>query len=218
MFFGLIACRELVPDLDVMAEYVQQELQTLLATLASVRTDGRARQPRARTMKSPPSTLATRTSKGPGGMNPGDKAPDFELPDQDGKPRKLSELLANGPVVLFFYPAAMTTGCTKESCHFRDLSAEFAAAGAQIVGISKDDRRQAGSSSPTSTRSAIRCCPTPIGPSPRPSGSSAGGQSITPVQRATFVINTDGTIRDVIKSEVKMDVHADKALESLKAG
>ncbi|MGZ4438004.1 MAG: peroxiredoxin, partial [Nocardioidaceae bacterium] len=68
----------------------------------------------------------------------GTQAPDFELPDQDGKPVRLSELLLEGPVVLFFYPAAMTPGCTKESCHFRDLAAEFAAVGAQRVGISTD--------------------------------------------------------------------------------
>src|SRR3974390_3815193 len=71
-------------------------------------------------------------------MHKGDVVDDFELPDQTGTPRKLSELLANGPVVLFFYPAAMTYGCTKESCHFRDLKAEFAAVGAQPVGISAD--------------------------------------------------------------------------------
>ena len=64
--------------------------------------------------------------------------PDFELPDQDGTPRTLAGLLADGPVVLFFYPAAMTAGCTKESCHFRDLAAEFAELGAQRVGISTD--------------------------------------------------------------------------------
>ena len=69
---------------------------------------------------------------------PGDLVDDFELPDQTGTKRKLSELLADGPVVLFFYPAAMTYGCTKESCHFRDLAAEFAAVGATRVGISRD--------------------------------------------------------------------------------
>ena len=58
----------------------------------------------------------------------GSLAPDFELPDQDGKPVALSTLLLDGPVVLFFYPAALTPGCTKEACHFRDLAAEFAAA------------------------------------------------------------------------------------------
>src|ERR1051325_2783050 len=68
----------------------------------------------------------------------GDVAEDFELPDQDGTLRRLSTLLADGPVVLFFYPAAMPSGCTAEACHFRDLAAEFAAAGAQRVGISRD--------------------------------------------------------------------------------
>src|SRR5579864_7787043 len=68
----------------------------------------------------------------------GDVVDDFELPDQTGTKRTLSELLADGPVVLFFYPAAMTYGCTKESCHFRDLKAEFDAVGAQRVGISAD--------------------------------------------------------------------------------
>src|SRR5271165_3426962 len=68
----------------------------------------------------------------------GESVPDFELPDQNGTPRRLSDLAAAGPVVLFWYPAAMTYGCTKESCHFRDLKAEFDAVGAQRVGISAD--------------------------------------------------------------------------------
>src|SRR5262245_9254374 len=71
-------------------------------------------------------------------VNKGDLVADFELLDETGTPRTLSGLLANGPVVLFFYPAAMTGGCTAESCHFRDLAAEFAALGAQRVGISPD--------------------------------------------------------------------------------
>ena len=48
-------------------------------------------------------------------------------------------MLLNGPVVLFFYPAAMSMGCTKESCHFRDLATEFSALGAQRLGISMDE-------------------------------------------------------------------------------
>src|SRR6266566_692839 len=71
-------------------------------------------------------------------MRVGDKVEDFELPDETGTRRKLSEFLSDGPVVLFFYPAAMTYGCTKESCHFRDLAAEFDAVGAQRIGISAD--------------------------------------------------------------------------------
>jgi len=71
-------------------------------------------------------------------MNTGDVVADFELVDETGDPRTLSGLLADGPVVLFFYPAAMTGGCTAESCHFRDLAKEFADLGAQRVGISPD--------------------------------------------------------------------------------
>jgi peroxiredoxin Q/BCP len=150
-------------------------------------------------------------------MNPGDKAPDFELPDQDGNPRKLSELAATGPVVLFFYPAAMTTGCTKESCHFRDLSAEFTAAGAQIVGISKDtvDKQQEFATKHSFGYPLLSDTDRSVATA---FGLKRGLLGMSPVQRTTFVINSDLTVRDVIKSEVKMDVHADKALALLKAG
>ena len=71
-------------------------------------------------------------------MDVGDVVHDFELATDDGATLHLSEQLAQGPVVLFFYPKALTSGCTKESCHFRDLAAEFAAVGAQRLGISAD--------------------------------------------------------------------------------
>src|SRR5438105_13997354 len=71
-------------------------------------------------------------------MKIGDVVEDFELPDEQGETRTLSGLLQDGPVVLFFYPAAMTPGCTAEACHFRDIVGEFKALGAQPVGISGD--------------------------------------------------------------------------------
>jgi peroxiredoxin Q/BCP len=148
-------------------------------------------------------------------MNAGDTAPDFELPDQDGKPRKLSTLLLDGPVVLFFYPAAMTKGCTVESCHFRDLKSEFAEAGAQVVGISADAVAKQGQ---FANKHGFGY---PLLSDEDRSVAEAFGvkaKFITPVRRATFVINTDRTIREVIKSEVKMKVHADRALEVIKAG
>ncbi len=142
----------------------------------------------------------------------GATAPDFELPDQDGKPVRLSELVLAGPVVLFFYPAAMTPGCTKESCHFRDLAAEFAAAGAQRVGISTDAvARQrefadahgfdypllSDESGEVATAYGVR------------------RRFLTPVRRATFVIDTERTVRKVLASELNMNVHADEALAVL---
>ena len=57
-------------------------------------------------------------------MKVGDIVPDFELPDETGTTRRLSDLVSTGPVVLYFYPAAMTPGCTKESCHFRDVKGD----------------------------------------------------------------------------------------------
>src|SRR6202022_1124359 len=71
-------------------------------------------------------------------MIAGEKAPDFPLYDHTGRPRTLSALLSEGPVVLFFFPIASSPICTAQACHFRDLSNEFARVGAPRVGISTD--------------------------------------------------------------------------------
>jgi peroxiredoxin Q/BCP len=149
-------------------------------------------------------------------IKPGDQAPDFELPDQKGTLRSLTDLLVGGPIVLFFYPAAMTPGCTKEACHFRDLASEFAALGASRVGISTDAvEKQAMFADKQSFDYPLL--------------SDAGGAVATqfgvkrgllgklmPVKRTTFVIDTDRTVLDVIASEISMESHADKALEVLR--
>ena len=71
-------------------------------------------------------------------MKPGDRAPDFELPDEQGNLRSLTELLADGPIVLFFYPAAFTPGCTVEAHQFAEATAQFKALGATVIGVSHD--------------------------------------------------------------------------------
>src|SRR5690242_14243974 len=148
-------------------------------------------------------------------MNTGDTAPDFELPDETGTPRKLADLLANGPVVLFFYPAAMTTGCTKESCHFRDLASEFAAVGAQRVGISADsvDKQRQFSEKHQFDYPLLsdpdRTVASEFGVKRKP--------NFLPNKRTTFVIDTDRRVLAVISSELNMNQHADKALEVLRA-
>ncbi|HJQ46594.1 MAG TPA: peroxiredoxin [Amycolatopsis sp.] len=148
-------------------------------------------------------------------MDKGDLAPDFTLPDEKGEQRSLSEFLASGPVVLFFYPAAMTPGCTAESCHFRDLAAEFSALGAQRVGISPDE---VSKQQEFSARHGFDY----------PLLSDADGEVATRfgvrrrfgpllTRRQTFVIGTDRRVLEVIKSELRMSVHADKALAVLGA-
>jgi thioredoxin-dependent peroxiredoxin len=67
----------------------------------------------------------------------GDAAPDFELPDQDGRPVRLSDLRGQ-TIVLYFYPRADTPGCTTQACGVRDRTAEYDAAGARVIGVSPD--------------------------------------------------------------------------------
>ncbi|MBM7831204.1 peroxiredoxin Q/BCP [Agromyces cerinus] len=71
-------------------------------------------------------------------LAPGDLAPDFTLLDQNGEPVTLSALRGS-KVVLYFYPEAMTPGCTTEACDFRDNLNSFGSAGIRVLGVSKDD-------------------------------------------------------------------------------
>ena len=142
----------------------------------------------------------------------GDIAPDFALSDQNGTPRRLSELLADGPVVLFFYPGAMTRGCTAEACHFRDLTAAYRAAGVQRVGISRDPVAKQKLFAETYGFDY------PLLSDPDSVAITAYGVkrkvSLGPLstKRLTFVIGTDQRILDVIHSELDMNQHAAQAL------
>ncbi|GLP75716.1 peroxiredoxin [Mycobacterium antarcticum] len=150
-------------------------------------------------------------------MKRGDQVAEFELPDQTGTVRSLTRLLADGPIVLFFYPAAMTPGCTKEACHFRDLASEFASVGANRVGISTDAvAKQA-------KFAEMQKFDYPLLSDSEGTVAAQFGVKrgllgkLMPVKRTTFVIDTDRTVLDVIASELSMDTHADKALEVLRS-
>ena len=148
-------------------------------------------------------------------LRTGDQAPDFTLQDQSGQEVSLQALLADGPVVLFFYPKAMTSGCTKESCHFRDLGAEFSELGAQRVGISADKvDKQAAFDAKHGLGYPLLSDPH------RKVAAAFGVKRPGPIfnKRATFVIGTDRTILAAISSETDMDVHADDALTILRTG
>lgn len=150
-------------------------------------------------------------------MKAGDRVEDFALPDQDGTPRKLSDLLAQGPVVLFFYPAAGTPGCTREACHFRDLAKAFADVGACRVGISTDpvDKQKKFSDNHGFGFPVLSDADGTVATTFGVKRGLLG--KFMPVKRTTFVIDTDRTVLEVIGSEVNMNVHADKALEVLRA-
>ncbi|OBF87275.1 alkyl hydroperoxide reductase [Mycobacterium sp. 852002-51163_SCH5372311] len=170
-------------------------------------------------------------------MIAGDKAPDFTLYDHTGRPRTLSALLSDGPVVLFFFPLASSPICTAQACHFRDLSNEFATVGAQRVGISTDTvDRQAHFAQQRKfdypllsdadgvvselfgvrrgrfaklRRSVVAREAARGGRHARRRGLLA---RLLPVRRTTFVIDTDRTILKVVSSELRASVHADQAL------
>ncbi|MBJ8341664.1 peroxiredoxin [Antrihabitans sp. YC3-6] len=150
-------------------------------------------------------------------MKQGERAPQFELPDQTGANRSLDDLLAKGPVVLFFYPAANTPVCTAEACHFRDVAAEFDALGASQVGISTDS---------VDTLAGFAKSQRLDYPLLADVGGSVAAEfgvkrgllgKLAPVKRQTFVIDTDRTVLKVIASELKANTHADQALEFLKS-
>lgn len=147
-------------------------------------------------------------------VRPGVRVPDFELPAHDGRTVRLRDELARGPVVLFFYPRALTPGCTAESCHFRDLAAEFAAVSAGRLGVSADpiERQQ--------RFSAHNDFDFPLLSDPdRSVARSFGVKRPGPLfnRRATFVIDREGRLLAEISSETNMNKHADEALAVLRA-
>ncbi|MFF9193824.1 peroxiredoxin [Streptomyces sp. NPDC014779] len=148
-------------------------------------------------------------------MNVGEMVEDFTLPDETGRPRSLSGLLADGPVVLFFYPAALTPGCTAEACHFRDLAGEFRAVGAQPVGISTDEvARQQEFAERHSLGYPLLSDPSG---EIRDRFGVKRGFTLAPTKRVTFVIDQDRRVLEVVRSELRMSAHADKALAALRA-
>ena len=145
----------------------------------------------------------------------GDKVEDFALPDESGTVTSLGELLADGPVVLFFYPAALTPGCTAEACHFRDLAAEFAALGARPVGISGDDvdKQREFAGRHTLDMPLLSDADGAV----RERFGVRRGFTLAPTKRVTFVIAEDRTVLEIVRSELRMNTHADKALAALRA-
>ena len=146
-------------------------------------------------------------------MNVGDRIPDFVAALDDGRTVAFSELLEDGPAVVFFYPKAFTPGCTAESCHFRDLAVDFADLGAQRIGVSRDS---------VATQGRFRAehnldyplIADPDGSVARAFGAKRLGP--LPSKRQTFVVDRDRTLVGVISSELNMDIHADQALDMLR--
>jgi peroxiredoxin Q/BCP len=129
-------------------------------------------------------------------LAPGDVAPDFSLPDADGKTVSLSALRGQR-VIVYFYPAAMTPGCTKEACDFRDNLGVLADAGLTVLGISPDTpEKLAKFRDKESLNFSLLADP---GRDVLKAYGAYGektmyGKKTVGVIRSTFVIGTDGTV------------------------
>jgi peroxiredoxin Q/BCP len=151
-------------------------------------------------------------------LKPGDPAPDFTLPDQQGNPVTLSDFRGR-PVVVYFYPKADTPGCTTQACGVRDHHADYDAAGATVLGISPDapgkiakfvDKYDLGF--------------TLLGDEDHAVAEAYGvwvkkamyGREYMGNERTTFVIAPDQTIKDILH-KVKPAEHDDLVLAALGA-
>ena len=144
-----------------------------------------------------------------GGIQVGDKAPDFTLVSQSGERVRLHDRLADRVVVLYFYPKDETRGCTAEACAFRDSHEVFAEAGAEVIGISSDS---AGKHAAFADHYKL----------PFTLLSDEGGRvrksyGVPPMfglipGRVTYVIDRAGTVRHVFNSMTNIGQHVGDAL------
>jgi len=149
---------------------------------------------------------------GEAGVKAGDRAPDFALPDADGKEVRLADLRGK-PVVLYFYPKDDTPGCTKEACSFRDQYEDFRDAGAVVIGVSSDsgeshkkfaEKYRLPFTLISDRDGAVRKrygVPATLGLLPG---------------RVTFVIDPDGVVRKVFNSQLAATRHVEEALAALR--
>jgi peroxiredoxin Q/BCP len=145
-------------------------------------------------------------------LKDGEKAPDFTLPDQNGNEVNLKTLLADGPVVIFFYPKAFTPVCTAEACSFRDAFEEFADAGARIIGISADtvEKQKAFHTKYHLTFPVLSDPETEVyGLYGLRSSSSAWRMN----DRVTFVIDREGFVRHHSTGLLVSDPHVQESLK-----
>jgi peroxiredoxin Q/BCP len=150
-------------------------------------------------------------------LNKGDQAPAFEGTDQTGNTLQLAELLSNGPVLLYFYPADFTPICTAQACAFRDRQDALTNASLQIVGVS-----------PQSESSHQRFAETydlgfPLIPDQNKriiKAYGVDGPFGIGVRRATYLIGADGLIRDRVVSDLFVGSHTEfirSAIENIDA-
>ena len=139
-------------------------------------------------------------------LKAGERAPEFTLPDDTATDRSLTELLNSGAIVLYFYPADFTPGCTRQACILRDLHAEIERAGLRVVGISPQSPE-----SHTKFRAKYSLPFVLLSDQHKDVTKMYGvnGPLGVGVRRATFLIDGGRRIRDVVLADFMIGRHAD---------
>jgi peroxiredoxin Q/BCP len=144
-------------------------------------------------------------------MNIGDPMPDATLVDADGKPTQLRDRIGK-PLVVYFYPKDDTFGCTREACTFRDHYEDFLGAGAEVIGVSRDNAE-----SHAKFKAQHRLPFTLLSD---PGGTVADAWNVKgPLGmpgRITFVFDKAGTLRHKFDSVIRFGKHVEEALEVVK--
>lgn len=145
-------------------------------------------------------------------LQAGDAMPPTTLVGPDG-PTKLNDHIGK-PLVVYFYPKDETYGCTKEACSFRDSYEDFVSAGAEVIGVSRDD-----AASHAKFREHHRLPFTLLSD---PDGKVAASWGIKPTLgllpgRVTFVFDKAGVVRHRFESAVRFGKHVDEALQIVKS-
>lgn len=145
-------------------------------------------------------------------LKPGDTAPDFTLPDQDGRQVNLADQLSKGPVLLYFYPADFTPICTREACAFGALEEDLSRAGVTLLGISPQD-----STSHARFRDRYHLGFSLLADPERRVIRAYGCDGLLglTVQRVTYLIGADGHIEDAAKAGFRVGPHLDLAKKSI---
>src|SRR3989442_15584419 len=147
-------------------------------------------------------------------VQPGDTAPDFELPDDSGQTVRLSGFRGRKAVVLYFYPKDDTPGCTKEACTFRDQYQDFADAGAEVIGVSSDSS-DSHARFPSKYHLPFRLVADRDGAVRKRYGVPAT-LGLLP-GRVTYVIDKQGTVRPVFNSQFQAAQHVAEAAQALRS-
>ena len=134
----------------------------------------------------------------------GSKAPEFALANDEGGETSLTDLLQEGPLILYFYPADFTPGCTKEACSIRDIHNDIQSVGLQVAGVSPQDVE-----SPQKFRDEYELPFTLLSDPDKLAIKmyDVDGMFGVGVRRATFLISQDRVIEDAVMADVRIGRH-----------